>query len=173
MICAAQRASLTTTGVSTTLLRVRDLAILRSHSTSTEETERIGEQIAARVVERFTEGAVLLLVGPLGAGKTVLARGIARSIGVTEPIISPTYTIISEYHSGRLPLYHIDLYRIEGRDQMENLGLEDIMRSSGLVLIEWGEKLDPYFTLDGDTVRVTVEIASDGGRDIAAREITA
>ncbi|HEY9595855.1 MAG TPA: tRNA (adenosine(37)-N6)-threonylcarbamoyltransferase complex ATPase subunit type 1 TsaE [Spirochaetia bacterium] len=151
---------------------MNDPAILRRHSTSAEETERIGELLAAHVVERFPDGTVLLLVGPLGAGKTVLARGIGRAIGVTEPVISPTYTIISEYHSGRMPLYHIDLYRIEGRDQMENLGLEDIMRGTGLVLIEWGEKLDPFFPMDG-VLRVTIEIGSDGGRDITAREVPA
>jgi tRNA threonylcarbamoyladenosine biosynthesis protein TsaE len=163
---------LTSACVSTTLRSVGELTIFHSRSTSAEQTERAGESLAARLRESFPDGVVLLLVGPLGAGKTVLARGVARGLGVTEPIISPTYTIISEYRSGALPLYHIDLYRIEGRDQMENLGLEDIMRGTGMILIEWGEKLEPFFPLDAGVphVRVTIDLEPDGGRDITVRE---
>jgi tRNA threonylcarbamoyladenosine biosynthesis protein TsaE len=146
---------------------------LHSHSTSAEQTIALGEQLAGKISAGYPEGIVLLLVGPLGAGKTVLARGIARGLGITDQVISPTYTIVSEYHSGVRPLYHIDLYRIEGRDQMENLGLEDILRGTGVVVIEWGEKLEPFSELsDGvPSLRVTISLASDGGRDIEAREI--
>ena len=86
------------------------------------------------------DGVVVLLEGPLGAGKTVLAKGVARALGITDPVISPTYTIISEYSAGAMRLYHVDLYRIEGREQMENLGLEDILRGNGVVLVEWGRR---------------------------------
>jgi tRNA threonylcarbamoyladenosine biosynthesis protein TsaE len=134
----------------------------RAHTASPEETLAFGERIGARLCTGAPEGAVVLLIGPLGAGKTVLAKGIARGLGITENVVSPTYTIVSEYSSGRRPLHHVDLYRIEGREQLENLGLEDIMAGSGIVLIEWGEKL----AAGPVTARVSITLAPDGGRDI-------
>jgi tRNA threonylcarbamoyladenosine biosynthesis protein TsaE len=134
----------------------------RAHTTSPEETLAFGERIGARLCTGAPEGAVVLLIGPLGAGKTVLAKGIARGLGITENVVSPTYTIVSEYSSGRRPLHHVDLYRIEGREQLENLGLEDIMAGNGIVLIEWGEKLGAGPV----TARVSIQLTPDGGRDI-------
>ena len=113
------------------------------HSTRPEETLAFGEQIGARLCVGAPEGAVVLLIGPLGAGKTVLAKGIALGLGITEQVVSPTYTIVSEYTTGRRPLHHVDLYRIEGSEQLENLGLEDIMAGNGIVLIEWGKSSPP------------------------------
>jgi tRNA threonylcarbamoyladenosine biosynthesis protein TsaE len=136
----------------------------KAHSTSPEETLAFGERIGARLSAGAAEGAVVLLVGPLGAGKTVLAKGIARGLGITEQVVSPTYTIVSEYTTGSRPLHHVDLYRIEGSEQLENLGLEDIMRGNGIVLIEWGEKLGAR----SDAARVSISLAADGGRDIIA-----
>jgi tRNA threonylcarbamoyladenosine biosynthesis protein TsaE len=136
----------------------------RHHTASPGETLALGERLGARLRERRAEGAVVLLVGPLGAGKTVLARGIARGLGVRDQVISPTYTIISEYDAAGSTLYHVDLYRVEGAEQLENLGLEDILRGPGIVLVEWGEKL----AMDGDPgwLRVTLSLADDDGRDI-------
>jgi tRNA threonylcarbamoyladenosine biosynthesis protein TsaE len=134
------------------------------HSTGPEETLAFGEQIGARLSAGAPEGAVVLLIGPLGAGKTVLAKGIARGLGITEHVVSPTYTIVSEYTTGRRPLHHVDLYRIEGPEQLENLGLEDIMRGDGIVLIEWGEKLPAV----RGAARIHITLAADGGRDIMA-----
>jgi tRNA threonylcarbamoyladenosine biosynthesis protein TsaE len=142
----------------------------RLHSTGPEETFAVGERLGARIADAAQDGAVVLLEGPLGAGKTVLAKGIARGLGVREQVISPTYTIISEYSAGASRLYHVDLYRIEGRDQMENLGLEDILRGNGVVIVEWGEKLEPG--LAGAHTVVTIAIAPDGGRDILVEERT-
>ncbi len=82
-------------------------------------------------------------------------------------MISPTYTIISEYASPRASFHHVDLYRIEGSEQIENLGLDDIMRAGGVVLVEWGEKL----ALRGEHVRVTIALAGDGGRDIPIEDV--
>jgi len=93
------------------------------HSTSPEQTVAAGERLGARLSSEFPGGAVVLLVGPLGAGKTVLAGGIARGLGIRDQLVSPTYTIIAEYRAGSMLLHHVDLYRIEGRDQMENIGL--------------------------------------------------
>ena len=140
------------------------------HTTREEETQSFAEGLGRGLVERYPEGVVVLLVGPLGAGKTVMARGIARAVGVEEPVTSPTYTIISDYQAAGGTLHHVDLYRIEGADQMENLGLDDIMRGSGIVLIEWGEKLVQAAGAVGPHVRVTISVADDGGRDITVEE---
>ena len=94
-----------------------------------------------------------------------MAKGIALGLGISEQIVSPTYTIVSEYATGTRPLHHIDLYRIEGRDQLENLGLEDILRGNGIVVVEWGEKL--AFSDGGQRICVTIALAADGGRDIS------
>lgn len=133
------------------------------HFASSGETVAEGERIA----RRLAPGSVVLLVGPLGAGKTTLAKGIARGLGVTEEVISPTYTIVSEYQ-GRLPLHHVDLYRIEGREQIENLGLDDFLWGDGVSLVEWGEKIEADILRPH--LRVTLHISEDGGRDIDVEE---
>jgi len=135
------------------------------HSCSTpEDTLAFGMSLA----KKLTAGSVVLLVGPLGAGKTVLAKGIARGLGFREEIASPTYTIVSEYRREGAWLHHIDLYRIEGRNQLENLGLEDLVRGDSVIVVEWGEKLEPL--LDVPHTRITVSITADGGRDILREE---
>ena len=105
----------------------------------------------------------MLLSGVLGAGKTTLVKGIARGMGIREEISSPTYTIVSEYPAER-PLHHIDLYRIEGADQIENLGLDDILWEDGVSVIEWGEKLEGL--LPEPPIRITVEVEGDDRRTI-------
>jgi tRNA threonylcarbamoyladenosine biosynthesis protein TsaE len=136
------------------------------HTASSGETVAAGATIAGRL----GPGSVVLLVGPLGAGKTTLAKGIARGIGVTEEVISPTYTIVSEYQ-GRVPLYHVDLYRVEGREQIENLGLDDFLWGEGVSLVEWGEKIEAEILRPH--LRVSLRFADDGGRDIEVEEISA
>ena len=129
-------------------------------SASPEATRAIGERIGAAL----TPGSVVLLRGPLGAGKTVLAKGIARGLGIEDEIISPTYTIIADY-PGRIPLAHVDLYRVEGETQLAGLGLDDLLAGPGVTMVEWGEKLEPALR-NRDAVRVTISLEPDGGRRI-------
>ena len=136
----------------------------RYRTSSAVETQAAGAAIA----EHLGPGSVVLLVGPLGAGKTTLAKGIARALGVAEEVISPTYTIVSEYQ-GRLPLHHVDLYRVEGRDQVENLGLDDVLWGDGVSLVEWGEKIESE--IRRPHTRVELRLAADGVREIEIREV--
>jgi tRNA threonylcarbamoyladenosine biosynthesis protein TsaE len=140
-----------------------------------EQTFAEGKALGARLAREYPAGIVVLLVGPLGAGKTVLAKGIASGLGIEELVSSPTYTIISEYRSPRVLLHHVDLYRVEGVEQLENLGLEDLVAGSGFVLVEWGEKIEGWLTspLGGPHFRVTVSLSPDGGRDIVVQEVAA
>ncbi len=135
------------------------LPTTRIKSRGPDETMEVG----MRIGRKAPAGSVILLIGPLGAGKTVLSKGIARGMGITEEIVSPTYTIVSEYPSDKT-LYHIDLYRVEGREQVENLGLDDFLGARGVSVVEWGEKLDT--DLPAPPVRVRIQIDSETERTI-------
>jgi tRNA threonylcarbamoyladenosine biosynthesis protein TsaE len=105
-------------------------------SHSPEETQALGEEWGRTAAS----GLVIGLTGDLGAGKTQLAKGIARGLGVTGRIHSPTYTLVNQYDSGRLPLFHIDLYRLETPDQIIAAGLEEYFHPGGVAVIEWAER---------------------------------
>ncbi len=143
------------------------MSVTRVTTDNPEQTVRLGQRMGERLAAS-AQGGVVLWVGPLGAGKTVLAKGIALGLGVQEPVVSPTYTIVSQYPAGRRTLHHVDLYRIEGREQLENLGLEDILAGDDVVVVEWGEKLEP--SLAGPYTRVTIGLMDGGGRDIVVEE---
>ena len=99
-------------------------------------------------------GELIVLEGDLGLGKTVFARGIAAGIGVPpEDVSSPSFTLVQEYTGGRQPMFHVDLYRLDDSEDLGTLGLEEILASSGIVLVEWGEKLPPYLRRNAITVR--------------------
>jgi tRNA threonylcarbamoyladenosine biosynthesis protein TsaE len=119
----------------------------------------LGEQIA-RILNK---GAVVALRGPLGAGKTCLTKGIARGLGITEAVTSPTYTIISEYQ-GPCPLYHIDAYRLEGDDDFAALGGEEILYGEGISVVEWSEKIPA--SLPENALFIDIDIISGGARSI-------
>jgi tRNA threonylcarbamoyladenosine biosynthesis protein TsaE len=104
---------------------------------STEETERWAESFA----QKLSTSDVVALRGELGAGKTVIARGIGRGLGVREQVISPTFNYVLEYE-GRLPLFHADLYRIDDAAQFVALGLEEYFHRGGIFLIEWAERIE-------------------------------
>ncbi|CCQ91407.1 UPF0079 ATP-binding protein yjeE [Nitrospina gracilis 3/211] len=113
---------------------------MRFSSRSPEDTKNLGQ----RMGRLLKPGDILLLFGDLGAGKTTLVQGIAQGMEVPpdQYVRSPSFTLINEYR-GRLPMYHIDLYRIESEGEMADLGLEDYLFGEGVTLIEWGEKLFP------------------------------
>jgi tRNA threonylcarbamoyladenosine biosynthesis protein TsaE len=105
----------------------------RLHTASPEETEAWGERLARLLLP----GTIIGLEGELGAGKTCFVRGLATGLGVNpEAVHSPTFTLIAEHHAGRLPLYHIDLYRLEGAE-IEELGLEEYLFGTGITAVEW------------------------------------
>ena len=104
---------------------------------SLEETATFGEKLA----EELKAGDTLALVGDLGSGKTTLTKSIAKGLGVEETITSPTFAIVNEYHSGRVPLYHFDAYRLEGLEDAFNRGIEEYFYMNGVCVVEWAEKI--------------------------------
>lgn len=103
---------------------------------SAEETQRLGRTFG----ERLQPGDVVTLSGELGAGKTALAQGIAAGLGVTEPVSSPTFALVHEY-AGRCPVWHLDVYRLSGPDDLPDLSWDDMLAGRGVVLIEWPERI--------------------------------
>ena len=104
---------------------------------SPEQTEAIGSALA----KILTPGTVLAYRGDLGAGKTAFTRGIARGLGCTDTVTSPTYTIVNEYLSGRLPLFHFDMYRLRSSDDLFDIGWEDYLDRGGICAVEWSENV--------------------------------
>ncbi len=110
-------------------------------SLSEEETIDLGRTVA----RELKGGELILLEGELGLGKTAFTRGIAAGLGVApEDVSSPSFTLVQEYRGGRLALFHVDLYRIDSDEEIATLGLEEILASNAVVVVEWGEKLSPY-----------------------------
>ena len=107
---------------------------------SAEETRALG----ARLARLFRPGDVVLLQGDLGAGKSELARGVARGLGIQGPVPSPSFTILNAYEEGRLPLYHFDWYRIHDPDEIGEMGFEEQLRGDGVSLIEWAQQAPEY-----------------------------
>lgn len=132
-----------------------------SHSYA--ETETIGFETG----KSLRKGSVISLRGSLGAGKTVFAKGVARSLGITEAIVSPTFTIVQEY-DGTMKMYHLDLYRLSGEDEFESMGGEEFLYPDGISLIEWSEKIDSM--LPDDTIYVSITINDDQSRNIEIKE---
>ena len=102
---------------------------------SPEETFRLGEQLG----EKSRPGQVYTLTGDLGVGKTVFTQGLAKGLGIDEPVNSPTFTIVQVYEGGRLPFYHFDVYRIGDVEEMDEVGFEDYIMGDGVSLIEWAD----------------------------------
>lgn len=105
---------------------------------SPEETFAFGEELG----KNARPGQVYTLIGDLGVGKTVLTQGIAKSLGIDEAICSPTFTIVQEYHTGRMPFYHFDVYRIGCVEEMDEIGFDDYVYGEGLTMIEWANLIE-------------------------------
>lgn len=105
--------------------------------------------------KKATPGEVYTLTGDLGVGKTVFTQGFAAGLGITEPVSSPTFTILQSYEEGRLPLYHFDVYRIGDVEEMEEIGYEDCFYGEGVCLIEWADLVREI--LPEDCIRITIE----------------
>lgn len=116
-----------------------------------EETFAVGERIGRNACP----GQIYTLVGDLGVGKTVFTQGVAAGLGIHEPISSPTFTIIQEYESGRMPFYHFDVYRIGDIEEMEEIGYDDYFFGRGICLIEWANLIEEI--LPKDLIQVTIE----------------
>ena len=132
------------------------------------QTEAVGQALA----QRLQPGAVIAYCGDLGAGKTAFTRGLARGLGCRECVTSPTYTIVNEYLSGRMPLFHFDMYRLSSADDLWDIGWEDYLDRGGVCAVEWSENVDDamedaiYITIEKlgeDARRITIE----GGGDLA------
>lgn len=126
-------------------------------SKTAEDTEKAGKNFA----KHLEKGDVISLRGSLGAGKTVFAKGIARQLGITEAIVSPTFTLVQEYE-GIMKLFHLDLYRLSGEDEFESMGGEDFLYPDGVSLIEWSEKIEDM--LPESTIFVDITINEDQSR---------
>ena len=136
---------------------------------SPEETERLGKALAALL----QPGDIIAYRGDLGAGKTAFTRGLAKGLGCREQVTSSTFTIVNEYLSGRLPLFHFDMYRLASSDDLWSIGWEDYLDRGGVCAVEWSENVDDAMenalwvtleSLGGDDRRITLE----GEKDLAA-----
>lgn len=132
---------------------------------SPEETFELGKKIG----EAAKPGQVYTLNGDLGVGKTVFTQGVAAGLGITEPVSSPTFTIVQVYEEGRLPFYHFDVYRIGDIEEMEEIGYDDYFFGEGICLIEWAELIRDI--LPEKRIEITIEKDLTQGFDY--RRITA
>lgn len=118
---------------------------------SPEETYELGKKIG----QQARPGQVYTLTGDMGVGKTVFTQGVAAGLGITEPVSSPTFTIVQIYEEGRLPFYHFDVYRIGDIEEMEEIGYDDYFFGEGICLIEWAELIEEI--LPKDRISITIE----------------
>ena len=129
-------------------------------SRSESDTEALGERLSRSLPK---EGAVVAMYGELGAGKTAFVRGMARGLGVSGHVVSPTFTIVNEY-PGERELFHFDMYRLGGAEELYDIGWEDYLARGGVCAVEWSENVPGAF--DGSEIRVTIEKTGDDKRII-------
>ncbi len=115
--------------------------------------------IAGQLGQKAQKGEVYALTGDLGAGKTAFTKGFARGLGITEPVVSPTFTILQVYESGRLPLYHFDVYRIGDISEMDEIGYEDCFFGDGVSVMEWADLVEPILPEDVKKIRITRDMS--------------
>ncbi|MBO5354335.1 MAG: tRNA (adenosine(37)-N6)-threonylcarbamoyltransferase complex ATPase subunit type 1 TsaE [Lachnospiraceae bacterium] len=115
-------------------------------------------QFARELAEGAKPGEVYCLSGDLGVGKTIFTKGFAAGLGITEPVSSPTFTIVQIYEEGRLPLYHFDVYRIEDIEEMEEIGYEDCFYGEGVCLVEWAELIREILPENCKKIRIVKDL---------------
>ena len=135
---------------------------------SPEETEKVGQALGALL----QPGTVIAYTGDLGAGKTAFTRGLARGLGAKEQVTSPTYTIVNEYLSGRMPLFHFDMYRLTCADDLFDIGWEDYLERGGVCAVEWSENVaeameEPITVSIEKTGEASRRITIEGGEQLA------
>jgi tRNA threonylcarbamoyladenosine biosynthesis protein TsaE len=126
---------------------------------SPEQTEAVGAALA----KILTPGTILAYRGDLGAGKTAFTRGLAKGLGSADPVTSPTYTIVNEYLSGRMPLFHFDMYRLASSDDLWDIGWEDYLERGGVCAVEWSENVADAME---NAIFVTIEKTGEESRRI-------
>ena len=126
---------------------------------SPARTEALGQALA----QTLTPGAVIAYRGDLGAGKTAFTRGLARGLGITKAVTSPTYTIVNEYLSGKMPLFHFDMYRLGNSDALFDIGWDDYLERGGVCAVEWSENVAD--AMEG-AILVTIEKCGEESRRI-------
>ena len=134
--------------------------MIRARTRSPEDTKGL----AANLAELARPGDLLLLVGDLGAGKTAFTQGFAAALGISEAVTSPTFTLAREYH-GRLPLHHLDVFRLDQLAEVLDLGLPELLDSDGVTLIEWGDTIRQALPNDYLEVALTFTDDPDGTPD--------
>lgn len=139
---------------------------LHATTSSVEETRQLAEALSALA----RPGDVVVLAGDLGAGKTAFVQGFGRGLGVEDRITSPTFTLVHVYDGGRLPIHHLDVYRLDQLAEAQDLGLAEMLDSGGVVLIEWGDAIMPVLPQDLLEVRLTFG-AGDDDRILAVRPV--
>lgn len=133
---------------------------------SSKETYELGYNMG----KKARAGDVYCLDGDLGVGKTVFTQGFAKGLGINEPINSPTFTIVQEYHDGRLPLYHFDVYRIGDITEMDEIGYEEYFYSEGVCLIEWGNLISEIMPENATYIKISKDLSK--GFDYRKIEVT-
>lgn len=131
------------------------------------KTEQEMELLGGKIGSNLQQGDVISLTGSLGAGKTVFARGVARSLQINEAIVSPTFTLVQEY-LGKLKLYHMDLYRISSEEDFLMIGGEDMLYSNGVCIIEWSEVINSL--LPKNTIFIHITVNKDQTRTVTIQQ---
>lgn len=134
------------------------------YTASAQETEQLGQRLG----QQLKPGAVIAYSGDLGAGKTAFTRGLARGLGIEDPITSPTYTIVNEY-PGKIPLFHFDMYRLSSSEDLFDIGWEDYLTRGGVIAVEWSERVEDALDEVEGIIRIHIrrDPDHDDGREIS------
>lgn len=136
------------------------------------ETHSAGEtfELGRSIGEKAQPGTIICLDGDLGTGKTVFTKGVAAGLGVTEPVVSPTFTVVQIYEEGRMPLYHFDVYRIDDPDEMEEIGYREYFYGDGISIIEWSDLIAEL--IPEEAIRIKITKNTDIGFDYRRIEVS-